>query len=331
MTHKFIVNDENNVNEYGYRVMTDGIDTTQFMRNPIVLYMHNRAYDDPAKVVGRAINLEKKAGQLLVEVEFDEGEDFAKKVAGKVERGFIKMASFYADIKETSTDLADVLPGQMFETVTKSKMIEMSIVDVGGNDNAVKLSRDGKPVTLAKLETKPENHNNMDIKAIALSLGMDADTKPEIVQQKVAALKLAKDTAEARVKELETSMKASQTAEAETLLAKAVTLGLIPEGLKASQMGAFNADFDGQKVVLSKLIADKEAETSQDGKTTALKEVILNGKRTAVGTAGVLELSFDYLQKNDPAELRRLRDEDNETYVKLAKEYEGGKRYTPAK
>lgn len=327
MTHKFIVNDENNVNEYGYRVMTDGIDTTQFMRNPIVLYMHNRAWDDPSKVVGRAIALEKKNGQLIIDVEFDEQDEFAKKLAKKVEGGYIKMASFYADIQETSTDPAVALSGQTFETVTKCKMVEMSIVDVGGNDNALKLSRDGKPVTLAKLQTKPENHNNMDIKSIALSLGMDADTKPETVLQKVAAIKLAKENAEARVKELEGSMKASQTAEAETLLTKAVTLGLIPEGLKGSQMKAFESDFDGQKVILSKLIADKEAETAQDGKHTVVKEVILGGKKTAGNGGAAVELSFDYLQKHDPAELRRLRDEDNDTYVKLCKEYAGGKRY----
>lgn len=328
MTHKFIVNDENKVNEYGYRVMTDGIDTTQFMRNPIVLYMHNRAHDDPRKVVGKGIGLEKKNGQLIVEVEFDEKEKHAKRVADKVVGGYIKMASFYADVRETSTDPADALPGQIYETVTKCKMVEMSIVDVGGNDNALKLSRDGNPVKLAKLQTKPENHNNMDIKSIALSLGMDADTKPETVLQKVAAIKLAKETAEARVKELENTMKASQAAEAETLLSKAVTLGLIPEGLKQSQMKAFEADFEGQKVILAKLISDKEAETAQDGKHTAVKEVILGGKKTAGGIGGAVELSFDYLQKHDPAELRRLRDEDNATYVKLAKEYADGKRYT---
>lgn len=327
MTHKFIVNDENNVNEYGYRVMTDGIDTNQFMRNPIVLYMHNRAWDDPSKVVGRAIALEKKNGQLIIEVEFDEEDKFAKKLSKKVEGGFIKMASFYADIQETSTDPALALAGQTFETVTKCKMVEMSIVDVGGNDNALKLSRNGKPVTLAKLETKPENHINMDIKSIALSLGMDADTKPEMVQAKVAAIKLAKDNAEARVAQLENSIKASQTQEAKTLLDKAVTLGLLPEGLKDSQMKAFETDFEGQKVVLTKLITDKEAETEQDGKHTAVKEVVLRGKRTAGNGGTAVELSFDYLQKHDPAELRRLRDEDNATYVKLAKEYEGGKRY----
>jgi len=30
------------LNSYGYRVLTDGVDITQYERNPILLYMHNR-------------------------------------------------------------------------------------------------------------------------------------------------------------------------------------------------------------------------------------------------------------------------------------------------
>lgn len=321
MKHKFVVNDENNVNEYGYRVMTDGIDTAQFMRNPVVLYMHNRAHDDVSKVIGRAVALEKKDGQLIAEVELDEADEFAKKIAGKVERGFIKMASFYADVKETSTDSADVLPGQIFETVTKSKMVEMSIVDIGGNDNALKLSRNGQSVQLNKLETKID----MDTKTIALSLGMDANTNADSILSGVRELKLAKEKAETRVQELEANITKTQKAEAETLVDKAVKLGLIPEGLKESQVKAFENDFDGQKVTLAKLIEEKEADAKTDEKHGTVREVVLGGKGSK--SKGGVELSFDYLQKNDVEELRRVRDEEPQKYAQLAKDYANGKRY----
>ena len=43
MTHDFIINTED-VNEYKFRVLTDGIDYTQYMKNPIVLFMHEREF-----------------------------------------------------------------------------------------------------------------------------------------------------------------------------------------------------------------------------------------------------------------------------------------------
>lgn len=325
MTHTFIVNDENNVNEYGYRVMTEGIDTTQYLRNPIVLYMHNRAWDSPNRVVGKAIKLEKKGGQLIAEIEFDESEKTAKELANKVEKGFIKMASFYADVQGTSEAPEDVLPGQTLETVTKSKLVEISIVDVGGNDNALKLSRDGQPVQLNKLNTKTETKIDMNIKTIALSLGLSEDTAPEKVNSEVAKIKLAKEKAEARVTELELAQETAVGIEADTVVGEAIELGLIPEGLKDSQVAAYKADPTGQKVILSKLITDKKAETETDTTHKTVKEVLLKGKG-GKGKGGV-ELSFDYLQKNDTKELRRIRDEEPKEYTRLAKEFGAGKRH----
>ncbi len=331
MTHQFIINDENIVNEYGYRVMTEGIDTVQFMRNPIVLYIHERGFKkangpEGNEVIARVIKLWKDKGQLMAEVEFDVAEEFSKRIAGKVERGYVRMASIYADVIATSTDLADVLPGQIFETVTESKLVELSIVDIGGNDNALKLSRGGKKIKLKRLNTKTKTNIDMNIQTIALSLGMGADSAAENIMAKVNEIKLAKDKAEARVKELEAGIKDSEKAEAVVLVDKAVKLGLIPEGLKESQLKSFEGDFNGQKVVLSKLIGDKEADDAKDGKHQTVREVVLSGK----GGNGkkTVELSFDYLQKNDPEELRRIHKEQPDEYVRLSKEYAAGKRYT---
>lgn len=43
----FVISDES-VNSYGKVILTDGIDISQFERNPVMLYMHERA-----TVVGR--------------------------------------------------------------------------------------------------------------------------------------------------------------------------------------------------------------------------------------------------------------------------------------
>ena len=106
---------------------------------------------------------------------------------------------------------------------------------------------------------------------------------------------------------------------------KAVQLGLIPEALKESQLKQFEADFDGQKAVLSKLVADKEAENTQQGKANIVREVVLGAGAKPTGTA---DESFDYLQKKNPARLRAIRDKEPEEYARLAKEYANGVRYT---
>ena len=71
---------------------------------------------------------------------------------------------------------------------------------------------------------------------------------------------------------------------------KAVQLGLIPEALKESQLKQFEADFDGQKTVLSKLVADKEAENTRQGKANTVREVVLGAGVKPTDTANE---SFD--------------------------------------
>ena len=324
MKHQFIINTEN-VNSYGYRILTDGIDYTQYMRNPVVLFMHERdGYSNKgSEVIGRCTRLYKEGTTLIAEVEFDEQDEFAKKIAGKVERGYIRMASMFAEIKEVSTQPQHILEGQVYETVTACKLVEISIVDIGGNDNALKLSKDGKPFQLKKIVTNTSN--NMDIKVIALALGMGENTKEEAVLSALHSLKTDKEKAEAEVVALKKTISETRTAEATTLVDKAVQLGLIPQALKESQLKQFEADFDGQKAVLSKLVADKEAENTQQGKANTVREVVLGAGAKPTGTA---DESFDYLQKKNPERLRALRDKEPEEYARLAKDYAKGVRYT---
>ncbi|AUS06474.1 hypothetical protein [Pseudotamlana carrageenivorans] len=323
MTHKFIVNTEE-VNEYGYRILTSGIDTAQYMRNPIVLFGHERAlHSNPQAVIGKVVKLYVEDKKLIAEIEFDESEEFAKKVAKKVEGGFIRMASLYADVIEASTDAALALPGQTHETVIKCKLVEISIVDIGGNDGALKLSRNGAPIVLKKIESKI---NDMSLKTIALALSLkDSATDVEVLQE-VNALKLAKEKAENKALEHEQALKDLRSKDAKDLVDKAVALGLLPEALKASQISAFESDFDGQKAVLTKIISDKEAETVQDGTQQKIKEVSLasgSGKKPELDNTEC----FDYLQKHDVVKLAKIREESPEKYAQLAKEYANGKRY----
>ena len=326
MTHDFVISTEI-LNEHGYRVLTDGIDTTQYMRNPVVLYIHNPndKENKGREVIGRALELYKKGTDLMAKVEFDVEDPFAKIIDGKVERGYLRMASIYADVKETSSKAEHIMPGQTFETVTKCKLVEISIVPIGGNDDALKLSRNGKTVELQKINL---NKNDMSKLAfIALALGMVEGSTEENVASEVQKLKLAKETAEKGIDELQVKLSAIITAEATALVDRAIVLGLIPEALKDSQLASLESNFEAQKAVLSKLITDKEATTEQNGNHTAVKNVVLGAKGGAATIASI-EKSFDYLQRHDVVELTRIRDNDPAQYAQLAKEYGQGVRYS---
>jgi len=327
MTHTFVVNTEN-VNEYGYRILTDGIDTDQFMRNPVVLYYHERARH-PKQVVGRVLKLYKKDNDLLADVEFDVEDEYAAELAGKVERGYIRMCSLQADVIESSTDAKLLLPGQTLETVTKCKLVEISIVDIGGNGDALKLSRDGQPIQLKKIELNKKE--DMSFKTIALALAMTESATEAEVLAKVNTLTLAKEAADAKVIALTQEIKDIQVQDAEILIDKAVALGLFPEALKASQLAAFDKDYNGQKAMLSKMVTDKEAEAGVDGKQETLKEIALAGKGQKPNTTSATgENSFDYLQKHNVVELRRLQKDEPTKYAELAKGYAEGVRYVKA-
>lgn len=328
MTYDFIINTEN-VNEYYYRVLTDGIDYKQYMRNPVVLFMHEREFDkkDDKKgtaVIGKCVKLWKKGTDLVATIEFDMGDEFAAAIAGKVERGYIRMASMYADVKSTSSEPDLMMPGQVYETVTACKLVEISIVDIGGNDGAIRLSRGGAPIKLK--EVNSNNLNMSQLKTIALALSLPADSHEDKVLGEVQQLRLSKQESDRKVSELETQLNGIKTAEATELVGKAAKLGLIPDSLVDSQIKAFEGNHEGQKAILTKLIEDKEATGTQSAASQVIKEVVLGKKGNSSVTT--IEENFDYLQKHDHAKLGKIREENPTLYAQLAKDYAKGVRHT---
>jgi len=329
-TYKFVVNTEN-VNSYGYRVLTDGIDYSQYMRNPVVLFMHER-YNDKnrgGKVIGRTVKLYKENSQLVAEIEFDENDAFAQKIAQKVEGGFIRMASLYADDLVTSVAPEDLLPGQKYETVKECKLIEISIVDIGGNDDALRLSKNKDGQIPLKLVNQKSENTMSELKTIALALGKAADTGEAQLLQTITEMKLSQTKAETESKEWEGKYKALQKSEAETITDKAVVLGLVTEDLKDGILLAFEANHEGQKAKLSKLISDKEDANGKNKKQTTIAGAVQLSKQNASVTtdAGEGQETFDYLQKHNVVELQRIRTEEPTKYVQLAKDYASGIRH----
>lgn len=77
--HKFLVSDES-VNSYGFKILTAGIKTERFMRNPVMLSQHENSI---GTLIGRWENLQVVDNQLYAEPVFDLSDPTAKEIARK--------------------------------------------------------------------------------------------------------------------------------------------------------------------------------------------------------------------------------------------------------
>lgn len=186
------------LNSYGTRVLTSGIDIEQYNRNPILLYMHRRGEREDAPI-GRVDDVHIEGDKLVGSLVFDEKDDFARKVAQKWADGFLRMVSAGLTIIELSDDPAVLLPGQRRMTITKSKLDEVSVVDIGANDDALALyNAEGGRITLAQgddlslplLQTTPTPNTSQSMnEKIVLALGLSKEATEEQVLGAIAQMK----------------------------------------------------------------------------------------------------------------------------------------------
>lgn len=186
------------LNSYGTRVLTSGIDIEQYKKNPILLYMHRRGEREDAPI-GRVEDVHIEGEKLVGSLVFDEKDDFARKVAQKWADGFLRMVSAGLTIIELSDDPAVLLPGQRRMTITKSKLDEVSVVDIGANDDALALyNAEGGCITLAQgddlslplLQTTPTPNTSQSMnEKIVLALGLSKEATEEQVLGAIAQMK----------------------------------------------------------------------------------------------------------------------------------------------
>jgi hypothetical protein len=152
MAKPIVITDDSVVNSYGFRVLTDGGDYSDYLKNPVLLYDHTRRRGENDKDVilpiGTTTELQQMGTKLVATPEFDLEDEFAAEIARKYDKGIFNMASIGFEAIEWSEDPALMLPGQLLPTVTKWKLREVSITDIGANPNCCKLSHAGHTITL---------------------------------------------------------------------------------------------------------------------------------------------------------------------------------------
>lgn len=258
-TKTFILSD-NSLNSYGFRLLTSGANLEQFKKNPVMYYNH----DTWSTPIGKWENIRVEDDKVLADAVFDLADAEAAKIAGKVERDFIRMTSVGVVALEWSEESEHMMPGQTRPTVTKWIAKEASIVGMGANHNALRLyDRNGKLLNGEEqiklmFDTNLElNNNKMNenlIKMLELDDGASEGTVLGAIKLLLSDTKRLVDenkTFKERIDALNEAEKRQRTDEAIHLTDEAVKDGRLNADARAEMLEMFELDFEKAKKVLT--------------------------------------------------------------------------------
>lgn len=339
---KFIIS-TSSVNTKGFSVDTSGIDLSEYEKNPLMLWMHQRPTGkskDEVLPIGNWVDLKVEDGKLTGYPAFDESDSFAMQLFHKVENGTLRMAS--AGLRPKVWALINGV-----KTLVKSAMAEISLVDIGSNPDALAVvlyDESDEQINLSddflasiKIDTKP-NFIKMELIQLKASdilplvkLGEGA-TEEEAVAKvteiltlaqsqatEIITLKAEKATAETEAKDakekLEAAEKLANDQKIITLVDKAEADRKFTADQKAHFVKLANVDFDGTKALLDSMPANP----------TVASQTQVNLKDDA--KAEMIKLGYDALDK--AGKLPELLKADPETFQQLykskfGKEYKKG-------
>ena len=290
------------LNAYGTWILTEGVDTAQYSRNPVLLYMHQRG-----TVIGYVKDIKVENGEVTGELVFDEASELSIRAKKQFEFGSLRMVSAGLDILEMSEDPKLLKPGQTRPTITRSKLVEVSIVDIGANDDAIVLTRNGITLELGKdgsnplplINNKPSKQKQMELSKLALSLGLAATAPETEVEAKIAELKAAKQEAD--------NLRAEKEQLTLSAITQAVDAGIAEKRIPADKKDHF--------VTLGKSVGLENLKTTIAAMSPVQKVTAVLNRGVSVETPG----SYKKLSEVAAAELETIRENDCETYIALFK------------
>lgn len=320
---RFILTDES-VNSYGFRLLMSGLSNLeQFQDNPIMLFNHVRPghTKDAILAIGTWKNIKVEKGRLVADPEFDLEDDFAQKIAGKVERKVYRAASVGIRILETSDNASLKTDGQQGFTVTKWEIREASVTDIPSNKSALTLyDADDNVIELSDfLSTKEKEIENSkpkkmnELQFVAGLLGLPSDANLSNVQDAITKLRSNADQVRGlqdQVKELSDQIKEFQADEASQLFDTALSDGRVREEQRQEFVNLFEKDFESTKRLLKSLPKIKNLHEVPDTGKTMSNDIAVQKYRGK---------TFSEWRKDDAKVLRELKDSDPETFKALYK------------
>lgn len=297
---------DDSLNSHGSRVLTAGCDTTQYERNPVLLYMHERG-----KVIGYMQEIEVKDGEITGEPVFDCATELSRQCKKQWEVGSLRMVSIGIDVLELSEEPEHLVAGQTAPTITKSKIFETSIVDIGANDNAIVMRHNGKQITLGRDSENPlpmlsnkhqTTKRQMELKSIALKLGLPETADETAVLAKIGEMNLTVAEVAQLKKEKESLILAQVTAAVEA----------------AIKENRLTSDRKEHFINLGKAIGIDSLKTTLDAMMPAAKlSKTINPSGGSTAAEG--HKSYNKLSEVPEDELRKMREENQTEYRRLFK------------
>lgn len=299
------ISDES-LNCYGTWVKTDGIDLTQYRRNPILLYMHRRGV-----AIGTVEDIRVENGEVTGELKFDGVREESRISQKQFEAGTLKMVSPGFEVYEASDSMELRKPGQTMKTVTRCRLQEVSVVDIGGNDNNLVLDYKGNILNLQAggecasfllLDNTDAQKEKLKMKQIALKLGLPEAASEQEVLAKMDIL-LGYKTA-------------NETLKTELDRLKLAGITQMVDGAIAA--GKFTADKKEHFLTLGKAMGTENLKLTLDAMQSVTKPMNLV-RPTGVPSAQAATGEYKKLSEVPADRLKLMRTETPDLYKALYK------------
>ena len=311
---------DNTLNRYRWRLLVEGIDLEGFLKNPVACVQH----DTWRMPVGRWENVRVENGELRGTCVFDPNDEEAVKLYWKYRDGYMNAVSLHIRPLEESDDASVLVEGQKYPTVTKSELIEVSLVTVPGQKNAVKLMNDdGSDYKLGVLN--PET-------AAGMLAGKQNDKKmsKETDKPEKTGAEL-----EEQNRQLQAQLEESRKLNAKNLVALHVQRGVVCAGEVESLEKLALKDYEEvSKMLDAREVPSKgegedkpkpEGPKAEQGKTLAAQLQEMQG---GASKAEDERKSWDYLEwtKKDPRGLAAMEANEPDRFKKLCADFEAASR-----
>jgi hypothetical protein len=235
--------------------------------------------------------------------------------------GSLKMVSGCFDILAISEAKEHLLPGQTRPSVISSKLMEVRIVDIGGNDDDIVLINGEKTIKLAageenealpllKNNQKPIETKKMDTKVFALKLGLPETASEQDILNAISILlgfKTANDTLKTEKETLQKEMDALKLTGITTMVEDALKAGKITQDKKEHFL------------TLGKTLGAESLKLTLDAIPASVKPLDIVGGKGGAGGSTATTGDWKKLSEVPSDKIMELRDTDKPTYAKLYK------------
>ena len=331
MATPFVLSDETVENSHGFYLDNAGGQLDRFRENPVMLYGHN-----DEKVIGRWENIRFEGVKMLADADFDPDDDEAKKVQGKVERGYLRGASLGIGIIGAEKRYNEVTKREELH-VTQWEAYEGSVVSIPSNSHALRLKIydgtgrvlqdseiEGHLKAVLKLSASSQNDNertefqndiNMDkinLTAEALvALGLSDTANPAAVSAAVVALHTACKKASDALATLKKEAEEAKEKAIQDMVDAAVATGQLKADQKNDMITLARTDIEAARRFIASLSAKK-----------SLAEQLNSAKGSGASLSGDRSgwTFMDWL-KQDGAGLQKMQAERPDEYKRLHDAY----------